>query len=389
MTSSNESRGWANPVRVVRGRGLLGHLPSLVGERSVFLVTSSGSTRRGLTARIREQLGPLLTGVHEVERSNPTVADCTGAMAQAALHDAAMIVAVGGGSVLDTAKAVAAGGHVGAEGRLSPAWLSDRLRQGAPFPDGFAPTPLIAVPTTAGTGSEVTMWGTIWDEASGRKYSLAHPGLYPEAAIVDPTLTLSVPEDTTVFTALDTLSHAMEAVWNRSANPVSDALASWAIHVVSAELPGLAADRSDLGRREKIQDACLLAGLAFSNTRTALAHSISYPLTAALGMPHGLACGFTLGEILALNGAAEPERGLQVAAALGCDSVEAAVDAIYALFAAVGLAGRMAQYVGSKAAFAAVPDGFINPERAGNNVAAVDEPTARELMLRAWSRIAT
>jgi phosphonate metabolism-associated iron-containing alcohol dehydrogenase len=158
--------------------------------------------------------------------------------------------------------------------------------------------PLIAVPTTSGTGSEVTGWATVWHKAAGKKYSLHLPETWPEAALVDPELVLSLPAGPTLSAGLDALSHALESVWNINANPVSDNHAVNAARAVLATLPALMKNLGDIELRSRMALAALTAGLAFSNTRTALAHSISYDMTIRHGLPHGIACSFTLPLVL-------------------------------------------------------------------------------------------
>jgi alcohol dehydrogenase len=162
----------------------------------------------------------------------------------------------------------------------------------------LSPWPLIAVPTTAGTGSEVTCWGTVWDNANGVKHSLAHPGLYPQFALVDPNLMIGKPRELTIQTGLDALSHSLESLWNRNANPVSAANAVAAARGVLSTLPALAGDLRNPQLRERMARAATLAGFAFSNTKTAIAHSLSYPITLRHGVPHGIACSFSLPMII-------------------------------------------------------------------------------------------
>src|SRR5262249_34120474 len=150
------------------------------------------------------------------------------------------------------------------------------LAQGAQ-PQVTKISPLVAVPTTAGTGSEVTPWATLWDRKAGAKDSL-HVNAWPEAALGDPSLTTSAPHAVTRNSALDALSHALESIWNVNANPVSDTLAVEAARSVIATLPRLLAAPDDVALRTAMSRAALMAGLAFSNTRTALAHSISYEM---------------------------------------------------------------------------------------------------------------
>jgi len=159
---------------------------------------------------------------------------------------------------------------------------------------------LIAAPTTAGTGSEVTPWATIWDSASHKKYSLHLECTWPKVAIVDPQLMLTVPAGVTVSTGLDALSHALESIWNINANPISDTYAIAAIEDILHCLPLLRRDLSNKELRSRMALAALKAGMAFSNTKTALAHSISYEMTLRYGLPHGIACSFTLPLVLGL-----------------------------------------------------------------------------------------
>ncbi len=164
--------------------------------------------------------------------------------------------------------------------------------------DALGRTPIIAIPTTAGTGSEVTSWATVWDTVAMKKYSLARETLYPEAALVDPLLTLGLPRAITISTGLDALSHALESIWNVNANPVSSSLAEVAAREVIEALPLLADDLRNEALRTRLARASLFAGLAFSNTRTALAHSLSYHLTLHHGVSHGIACSFSLPMVM-------------------------------------------------------------------------------------------
>ena len=158
--------------------------------------------------------------------------------------------------------------------------------------------PVIAVPTTAGTGSEVTCWATVWNQTNGKKYSLAHPDLYPECALVDPALMIAKPYGLTLATGLDALSHALESIWNVNANPVSARHAVAASRLVLDTLPNLLCDLGSLELRRNMAEASLLAGLAFSNTKTAIAHNLSYPITLGWQVQHGIACSFTLPTVL-------------------------------------------------------------------------------------------
>jgi len=288
--------GWRyhNPVDVRFGAGALAELPGLVGGRTVTLVTFPEAQALGLTARLRQILGASLVHVIDRTEPNPDVASL-GPLYRSFWTGAGggdVLLAVGGGSVIDTAKALMVGTADGSFEALVALLAGGKA---------FAPhrvRPLIAVPTTAGTGSEVTPWATIWDREAGQKYSLHLRETWPEAAIVDPELARSLPAGPTLAAGLDALSHALESIWNVNANPVSDTHAVAAARTVMATLPALMQDLGNPALRARQARAALQAGLAFSNTKTALAHSISYAMTLHHGLPHGIACSFTLPMVL-------------------------------------------------------------------------------------------
>ncbi|MEE4239304.1 MAG: phosphonoacetaldehyde reductase, partial [Anderseniella sp.] len=262
-----------------------------IGSRSYGLVTYSDGYFQSLAARLEASAGPPVIVVDDV-LPNPDVAQLSRQVNRFSnLQDQPeVIVALGGGSVIDSAKVFAA-----ARGKFSK--VEDYLK-GRTDSQTIDPLPLIAVPTTAGTGSEVTCWGTVWDGATGKKYSLAHKRLYPEHAVVDPELMAGKPRDLTIQTGLDALSHSLESLWNRNANPISLAHAVAAARGVLSTLPALADDLGNAELRERMAEASLLAGFAFSNTKTAIAHSLSYPITLRHGVPHGIACSFTLPMVI-------------------------------------------------------------------------------------------
>ena len=218
-----------------------------------------------------------------------------------------VVIALGGGSVLDSAKFFALQNEIVANnGSLEIVGKARAM-------------PLFACPSTAGTGSELTQWATIWDSKANVKYSLSHKCLYPQIAFYDITLLLSLPLDLSIHTTLDSLSHAVESIWNKNANPISTQYAKAAIELILENLPPLyemltSLDSKDCtlntadsrkstqettqNLRRNLALACIQSALSFSNTQTALAHAISYPITMQCGVPHGLACSFTLPILL-------------------------------------------------------------------------------------------
>jgi len=289
---------YRNPVRVTFGWDALDGIADLVAGRAYALVTHPDAPLASLRQRLVDRAGTPTAVIDKVQ-PNPSLETLREACQQ--LLDAErtpeVLVALGGGSVIDSAKFLAAG-------RGDWRSVADHLRE------GVAPTisalPIIAIPTTAGTGSDLTRWATIWDPENARKLSLARDDLYPEAVLVDPALTLGLPWATTLASGLDALSHALESLWNVNASPVSRGLAVSAARDILAGLVGLRADIGDAKARELMSLGALRAGLAFSNTQTALAHNISYALTLEQGIAHGLACSFCLPDVMDAALGADP-----------------------------------------------------------------------------------
>ncbi len=281
---------YRNPVDVRFGQGSFSRLGSLLGGRPYVLVTYGEPYFRSLASDLAKSAGEPLLMIEDIA-PNPDIALLEQQVSRfVGITAAPVIVALGGGSVIDSAKVFAA-----ARGNFA---AMDAYLKKSASAETLSPWPLIAVPTTAGTGSEVTCWGTVWDSANGEKHSLAHPGLYPQFALVDPSLMIGKPRELTIQTGLDALSHSLESLWNRNANPVSAANAVAAARGVLSTLPALAGDLRNPQLRERMARAATLAGFAFSNTKTAIAHSLSYPITLRHGVPHGIACSFSLPMII-------------------------------------------------------------------------------------------
>ncbi|MEH2611282.1 phosphonoacetaldehyde reductase [Bradyrhizobium sp. AZCC 1693] len=282
---------YGNPVQVEFGIDSFAKLPDLIGRRRYALVTYGEPFFDDLAGKLEKTAGRPALVVRDVA-PNPDyrlLAEQAGRFA-ALQQQPEVIVALGGGSVIDSAKVFAAAG--GDFGKVKTYLESQK---GA---EQLSQIPIIAVPTTAGTGSEVTCWGTVWDEASGKKYSLARPGLYPSHAVIDPRLMLGKPLLLTISTGLDALSHSLESLWNLNNNPVSANHAVFAARNILDVLPELVRDLGNVELRSRMAMAALFAGLAFSNTKTAIAHSLSYPITLRHRVQHGIACSFSLPMVL-------------------------------------------------------------------------------------------
>ena len=245
-----------------------------------------------------------------------------------------VVVGIGGGSSMDSAKAVATVLSNGGD-------LNDYLGADATRKPEKRDVKLILIPTTAGTGSEVTKVG-VYTSRSGRKYTLAHPLMQADIAVLVTGYVLGLPPDITASTAFDALSHALETLWNRNATPLTDKAAiESAVHILKWMEPAYDSSLSGKaeGRAEMLEGACM-AGTAFSMTGTAAIHALSFILSEEWHVPHGVACAFTMEDVFRLNAGDEKtrQRLAQVAKALfGKDDVAALLDRIIALKKKFGL----------------------------------------------------
>ena len=282
---------YQNPVSINFGEGIFDKIHQFIGGRNYALITYSDDQFTSYTRSLIKTSGKPALLINDIA-PNP---DFELLSEQAKLYSEIknkpeVIVALGGGSVIDSAKVFSA-----AENGFENIKKFLETKKGG---EDLSSTPIIAVPSTSGTGSEVTCWATIWDKKNSRKYSLAHEKLFPEIALIDPKLMMGKSYELTLVTALDALSHALESIWNINANTISANHATFAAKSILKILPTLLNDLTNINLRTEMASASLSAGLAFSSTKTAIAHNLSYPITLGWGVPHGIACSFTLPTIL-------------------------------------------------------------------------------------------
>jgi alcohol dehydrogenase len=301
------------PTEVVFGDGIaneLGVRANAHGRRAV-LVSDPGVARTGLLEPLKESItaaGMTFELVTDIS-PNPRDTECEAVAVRAREFGAEVIIAVGGGSPIDAAKCASA---VVTNGGPARALVTPRPLQRDPLP-------LIAVPTTAGTGSEVTRGAVITDTERHVKFTVKDPRMAPRLALVDPLLTLSVPPSVTAATGMDVLTHAVEAYTCRRATLVTDPLALSANELVAQYLERVVADGQDREARSHMMMASLIAGLAFSNADVAAVHCLAEALGGRYDTPHGVANAVFLPAVFRYNITANPPRHARVAAALGVD----------------------------------------------------------------------
>ncbi|MBU3610988.1 phosphonoacetaldehyde reductase [Polynucleobacter wuianus] len=201
------------------------------------------------------------------------------------------IVAIGGGSVMDVAKILSVSLPNCQNQSIEKILEEDR----GSFTKKI---PLVLVPTTCGTGAEVTPFATIWDFRGQKKMSLESQQILPSKVILDPALLKTLPPKYILFSALDSISHALESLWNKNKTSESEKLAKESLQLSLEFLPRVMKEPANIEFLDKLLVASTFAGMAIAITRTAVAHAISYPITMYFGVPHGLACSFTLEKII-------------------------------------------------------------------------------------------
>lgn len=379
-----QKQSWShgNPVSIRWGRGCRADLvPVLEQQRCLVVCSRGGRQRLEADPLLAKALAnPRLVWVDDVQ-ANPDLAALQHQMNENAQRNIEAVVAVGGGSVLDSAKALALA--------LSPAAAGVPIRQlianGPQYPWGTS-LPLYALPTTAGTGSEVTPFATVWDHAAQRKLSLAGPAMFPRFAWVDPELTDGLALDVTLATGLDAINQAAESIWNKHMTPITEAFAQRALVLGFGALPRLLKDPADTLARDDMAQAGVLSGLAISQTRTALCHSMSYPLTAHFGVPHGWACAFNMPAVLRLNRSADDGRFQRLEDVLNQGqsvsvSLEDRFDQLHAL---MGVRDRVKAQVPALSALTALIPEMFTPGRADNNLAPIDAGVIEQVLVASW-----
>lgn len=302
------------PVRIRFGDGVAAELADAVGAHGArrVLVAIDDGLEEAVPA-VAVALARLPRARIDVTRftkppGEPTIATVDSAYEALRRLQADAVVAIGGGSVIDTAKAA----------RLcaqQDCTFSEFLRSDRSFP---APdVPLIALPTTAGTGSEVSGGAVITDPAETSKSGIAHPNLRAQDALVDPLLTHSVPPALTAYTGVDALAQAIAAMIARSRTPIGDAIALEAIRLAGGSLVAAFRDGSNASARSRMACASLLAGLAMNIADCTAEHSLGQAIGALFHAPHGLTVGVVLAETLERERRHVPEQLERVADALG------------------------------------------------------------------------
>ncbi len=284
-----------------------------LGCKRPLIITDRMMVELGYVDRVRQCLGgqDIQADVFADTVPEPTVGSILAGVDKVREGDYDSIIALGGGSPIDSAKAIGILGRFG----------GDMRDYKFPCVVDQVGLPIIAIPTTAGTGSEVTRFTIITDESTDEKMLCVGIGFMPVAALIDYGLTLSLPPRTTADTGIDALTHAMEAYVSRKANPYSDSQAIQAMGLIGPNLRRVFHNPSDKAAREAMMLGATLAGVAFSNASVALVHGMSRPIGAAFHVPHGLSNAMLLPAVTEFSIPAAAERYADCARAIGVAAV--------------------------------------------------------------------
>jgi alcohol dehydrogenase len=286
---------YIQPVKIKFGKGRISEVKDIARELNAergLLVADPFFFTNGLAEKIvRKSDGMIVASFGDIS-PNPDVTEVDACAEIIREKNIGFVVALGGGSSMDCAKAAA-----------SIALTEDSIRRyhGTGLAMPMEHLPLIAVPTTAGTGSEVTCVSVLTDHANGKKSPIVSDGFFPSYAVIDPELTYTMPPKVTAGTGIDVLAHALEGFWSRGHQPVCDACAEHAADLVFKYLYKAYLNPTDEEAREKMCEASLIAGLAFTLPKTTASHACSFPLTNIHHIPHGEACGMTLDYFAKIN----------------------------------------------------------------------------------------
>ena len=328
---------YISPTLVIAGHGSLAAIYKEVarlGCRRALILTDPGVRKVGLVQLVQDALVDFCVGVFDNIPPDSDLETVDAAVARARELNADCIVSVGGGSVMDTGKAVCVALKNG--GRANDHIALMRLTE--------PQTPHIAIPTTAGTGSEVTNVSVMTSKMAGRKVYIVDPYIIPNTAILDPRFTMTLPPALTVATGMDAMTHAVEALTSTLSQPICDGQALQAIRLIRQNLPKVVANGRDEKAREHLQIAASMAGWAFSVAQVGLAHAMAHTVGVMHKVHHGTACGILLPKVMRFNVDHAADKLALAAQALGVDTAGmsereaalAAADAVEALMKEVG-----------------------------------------------------
>jgi phosphonate metabolism-associated iron-containing alcohol dehydrogenase len=370
-----------NPVELSIGSGSRAKLLKKIPEKLLII-----STARGRKQIINDQILSALNNRKGVVWFDSVVENPSEDFLQATIDELKeykchAILAFGGGSVIDAAKIIKLSLNDGHKGSSI-----DLLMEKDHDVSTTNSLPLYVIPTTAGTGSEVTPFATIWDKKNNVKKSISSKLMFANAAFVDADLTESLPNSVVISSGLDAINQAAESIWNINSNDITFGYAARAIDLGLYALPRLAKGINDIKEREMMAEASLLAGLAISHTKTSICHSISYALTLNFDVPHGLACAFTMPSVLSWNLQAKDDGRFASLANLitGTPDKSQLIAIFENLNNSVDVRGKVKKYIPNLSSLKKLQSQMYTVGRADNNYANIAMKRLEKILEDAW-----
>jgi alcohol dehydrogenase class IV len=384
--ASDLSFNFNNPTKIVFGAGAVNdigpEMDSLNKKRAV-IITDEGLVATGIIDRIKDILGRRCVGIFSEVKPDTGVYIIERGVKYAKGLDADILISVGGGSSIDTAKAMAI--LISEGGRLEDYQGWQILKR--PL------IPHIAVPTTAGTGSEVTYVAVVKEHERGIKLVFGDNHLIPNTAILDPELTINLPPDITAATGMDALSHAIESMHSLQRQPIADGLALQAIRMIFNYLVISVENGKDIAARGQMQIAATMAGIAFSNAQLGIVHAMAHAVGARFGVPHGIAnaiflphgMGYNIdiceGEYAAIAEAAE----IDIHKKTKREAAEMAIYAVKRLTEEIGLPTKLSDVNVTKEGFAiCAENAMADPSIVYNSRTPSGPDDILKLLEKAW-----
>lgn len=329
----NQGFRYYMPTKICFENGIVNRLSEFISGKQVLIISDPFLYNSGTARRIGEKLKEQsVSYFYEVE-PNPSCESVDKAAQLAREVKADCVIGLGGGSSMDVAKIVSC--LVTNDGSIYDYYaggtktLQKRMKS------------LICIPTTAGTGSEVTNVGVFTNKREGIKMPMVSQEFWPDLAIIDGELTFSLPPQVTASTGMDAFCHAIEAYWNKDSLPICDMLAMGALKMILANVKKAYDDPQNSEARGNMIVASLIAGISFSQTRTTGIHALSFPLTTEFGASHGTACSITLPAFIRKSEEGAKEKMEQLSHFLGFTTVEMLAEAVEALMKSMNMPVRL------------------------------------------------
>ena len=333
--------------RIIRGAGCLSRVPEEVTrlrKKKVTIVTDPGIVATGMIARLSELLerAEINVTVFDAIEPDPRLQTAILAAEQLRATNTELVIGIGGGSAIDIAKVAAI-------------LVTNTQPINTFFGIDLVPAqglPLIVIPTTAGTGSEVTPIAILSDEEEKLKKGIVSPYLFPSVALLDPELTVGLPPKVTAATGMDALIHAIEAYTSKNADSLTDLLATQAMKLLYGNIRKAFNDGTDIEARSNMLEGSMLAGMAFANAGVTAVHAFAYPIGAEFHIPHGIANSIMLVPVMEFNMVSQPEKFAAIASIFGHEiasltQLEAGakmIDALRNLTTDLGLPKKLSDY---------------------------------------------